>query len=241
MVGTPGRLNDLISNCEWDRGGGARSTVRLSTRSDNPPLDDPSLADGLREKLTGVRFVILDEGDTLLDQGFKVPILKILDSASSSALRSLVARPPRLMKYPCDTLTGLPSRHTHPRQTLLFSATVPASLKAVVSQALLPSYKHLSCLKAGEENTHVHVPQDATVVAISDIYAAGLARIQEEIVRNEQSGDKHKIIVFLPTARGTSVLFEAAKQFNLGEKTLQIQSYVSFTRLSMLVHLIAGD
>jgi superfamily II DNA/RNA helicase len=47
-----------------------------------------------------VRFVILDEGDTLLDQGFKVPILKILDSALSSPLRSLEARPPRLMNVP---------------------------------------------------------------------------------------------------------------------------------------------
>lgn len=78
------------------------------------------------------------------------------------------------------------------------------------------------------------MPQDATVVSISDIYAAGLARIQEEIVRNEKSGDKHKIIVFLPTARGTSVLFEAGKQFNLGEKTLQIQSYV-LRSLSLLL------
>jgi ATP-dependent RNA helicase MSS116 len=167
LVGTPGRLNDLIANF------------------------------GLSPKLAGVRHFILDEGDTLLDAGFKPEIVKIC--------------------------RGLPNRQTHPRQSLLFSATVPASLKDVVSVALLPSYKHLSAIRPEDENTHERVPQDTLVVPWSQIYGAALAKLAEEIALHP---DNYKIMVFLPTARGTAILYEAAQQLTLGN-TWEIQSRMS--------------
>lgn len=166
LVGTPGRLNDLISNF------------------------------GLASKLAGVRHFILDEGDTLLDAGFKPEIVKIC--------------------------RGLPDRSTHPRQSLLFSATVPSSLKDVVSVALLPTYKHLSAIRPEDENTHERVPQDTLVVPWEQIYGAALAKIAEEIAAHPAD---YKIMVFLPTARGTGILYEAAQQLTLGN-TWEIQSSV---------------
>lgn len=152
-------------------------------------------ADDLADRLRGIRHLILDEGDRLLDSGFKPEVEKIVKA--------------------------LPRRADHPRQTLLFSATVPSSLKSVVSLALLPGYVHLSSIKAGEDNTHMHVPQQATVVDWSDIYAASLGIISEEMQRNP---DSYKIIVFCPTARGTAVFYEAVAAVREVGPIYQIQS-----------------
>lgn len=105
-----------------------------------------------------------------------------------------------------------------PRQTLLFSATVPPSLTSVVSVALLPGYKHLSALKPEDENTHARVPQTALTVR----YGASLACLQAEL---EAKPGTAKIIVFSPTARGAEALFHAAQELDLGP-TWQIQSCV---------------
>jgi hypothetical protein len=159
--------------------------------------DHEPYADGLKSKLQGVRHFILDEGDQLLDAGFKPEVEKIC--------------------------RALPSRAIQPRQTLLFSATVPSRLTSVVSLALLPGYAHLSSITPGEENTHAHVPQQATVVEWPDIYGAALGVISEEMQRDP---DGYKVIVFAPTARAAAVLYEAINAgFDVGP-AFQIHSYV---------------
>lgn len=59
----------------------------------------------LKPKLANLRALILDEADRLLEQGFRKEIVRIIDC--------------------------LPKRNVVPRQTLLFSATVPAQVHQV--------------------------------------------------------------------------------------------------------------
>lgn len=95
LVGTPGRLLDLIGNCEFNRGDGRATEAKLTrTRL--------GFADGLDRKLQGVKHVIFDEADTLLEGGFLREMIKILDA--------------------------LPDRRQFPRQTLCFSVSWDSSL-----------------------------------------------------------------------------------------------------------------
>jgi hypothetical protein len=150
------------------------SLVEATRASHVSSADHEPYADGLKSKLQGVRHFILDEGDQLLDAGFKPEVEKIC--------------------------RALPSRAIQPRQTLLFSAITP-----------------------GEENTHAHVPQQATVVEWPDIYGAALGVISEEMQRDP---DGYKVIVFAPTARAAAVLYEAINAgFDVGP-AFQIHSYV---------------
>lgn len=75
LVGTPGRLLDRLENTD------------------------------LKQRLSNVRCLILDEADRLLEQGFKREIVKII--------------------------SYLPDRKISPRQTLLFSATIPPDVHQV--------------------------------------------------------------------------------------------------------------
>lgn len=79
LVATPGRLNDLLSN-----------------------------APGVRESLSDLRVLVLDEADRLLDMGFRPAI--------------------------DEMLKALPPKAT--RQTLLFSATYPKNIRALADYAL---------------------------------------------------------------------------------------------------------
>ena len=176
LVGTPGRLNDLIANCESR----ARRLLACAINVPLSPLTSGLSADGLGDPLRGIKQLILDERDRLLDAGIKPDSMKICKA--------------------------LPDRTLHPRQTLLFSATVPSRLTSVVSLALLPGYAYLSSIPPEEDNMHRHVAQQAAVVGWPDIYGASLAVIAEEMQRDPES---YKVIVFCPTARGAAVFYAA--------------------------------
>ncbi|KAL7413097.1 P-loop containing nucleoside triphosphate hydrolase protein [Mrakia frigida] len=168
LVGTPGRLLDLIGNYGLDR------------------------------KLQGVKHVIFDEADTLLEGGFLREMIKILDA--------------------------LPDRRQSPRQTLCFSATMPPDVTKVVKTALLPGYKFITTVDPNEQNTHEHVDQKYVVVQPQDTYAATLKLIRDEQARLPEA---YKIMVFCATARGTQVLMEAFSQIpNMGP-SWQVQSRMS--------------
>ncbi|KAF9515985.1 hypothetical protein BS47DRAFT_710021 [Hydnum rufescens UP504] len=90
------------------------------------------LIDHIRDSNLGPRFkflqcLVLDEADRLLDQGFMPAIQTILGS--------------------------LPDRNTRPRQTLLFSATLPEKVKMLSSAALLPTYRYISTISETEQST----------------------------------------------------------------------------------------
>ncbi|KAG8725101.1 hypothetical protein FRC12_024230, partial [Ceratobasidium sp. 428] len=104
LIATPGRLVDHIQNYS------------------------------MRSQLSEIKFLILDEADRLLDQGFRRDLEVILDA--------------------------LPDRRVTPRQALLFSATVSEEVKSIGTLALLPRYEFISTVQDNESSTHEHVKQE---------------------------------------------------------------------------------
>ncbi len=126
LVATPGRLQDHIEN-----------------------------SPGLLQKLQGVRALILDEADQLLEMGFRPAIEKIL--------------------------TYLPRS----RQTLLFSATMPQGVRQISGLALKPDHDLVdtvgeeapggSATNSQVAQHYVRVPVDQTFVALRAILRAATA------------------------------------------------------------------
>ena len=112
LIATPGRLKDHILN-----------TV------------------GMRERMSSIRILILDEADQLLDLGFNKDIEKIV--------------------------SYLPEKQF--RQTLLFSATLPSSIQLLVRHLLKAKYSFIDTIGEEEVQTHSHVLQDLVIVPLQDM------------------------------------------------------------------------
>ncbi|KAG0041334.1 hypothetical protein BGZ83_001970 [Gryganskiella cystojenkinii] len=106
VVGTPGRLNDMIES-----------------------------VGEFRRQLEGVKTLILDEADQLLDMGFKDSIESIVDA------------------LPKD------------RQTLFFSATVSKQIKAIARTSLKPDFTFIDTVDPNEANTNLQVNQSYCVTS----------------------------------------------------------------------------
>ncbi|KAK4463695.1 ATP-dependent RNA helicase [Cladorrhinum samala] len=142
LVGTPGRLNDLLS----DRMSGVAA---------------PKL-----------QALCLDEADRMLDVGF--------DDELDSILRVL------------------PDRRDVPRQTLLYSATMPKNVVGLARKYINPaSFEFVQTVKGDEAPTHERVPQFIVPCrGMENIPATLLALVRREIAA---SNGNFKAIVFLPT------------------------------------------
>ena len=103
LVGTPGRIKDILSD--------GYSNVTLNN----------------------IETFVLDEADRLLDIGFAPDIAEIQ--------------------------TFMPNRQTHPRQTMMFSATVPREVVSLVRQTLRPDFKFIRTVDPDEAPTHERIPQ----------------------------------------------------------------------------------
>ncbi|KAJ6404339.1 hypothetical protein OIU84_012508 [Salix udensis] len=100
LVATPGRLKDHVEN-----------TAGFATR------------------LMGVKVLVLDEADRLLDMGFRKDIEKII--------------------------AAIPKQ----RQTLMFSATVPEEVRQICHKALKRDHEFINTVQEGSEDTHSKVRQ----------------------------------------------------------------------------------
>ncbi|KNC83276.1 hypothetical protein SARC_04472 [Sphaeroforma arctica JP610] len=154
-------------------------------------IDHLKTTKGFAQRVNGVRTLILDEGDQLLDMGFKREIEQIV--------RFL---PPN-------------------RQSLCFSATVPTTLKNVIHAALRQGYETIDCTAlAGDVGSDVHdaskVPQEIAIVGASQLYEKAITAIAHEISMNPTN---HKVMVFLPTARATGVLAHMLQNWTYSKKT----------------------
>jgi ATP-dependent RNA helicase MSS116 len=142
LVGTPGRLQDILS----DKFSG---------------VEAPKLA-----------AFVLDEADRLLDQGF-LPAIEEIQSM-------------------------LPDPARQPRQTMMFSATIPQEVVQLVRQMLNPGFQFVRCVSQDGVPTHEMVTQKVVHVhAFENILPAMLELCQREVqAARTDNGKPFKAIVF---------------------------------------------
>ncbi|XP_057981426.1 DEAD-box ATP-dependent RNA helicase 31-like [Malania oleifera] len=122
LVATPGRLRDHIEN-----------TAGFATR------------------LMGVKVLVLDEADHLLDMGFRKDIEKIISAVPKQ------------------------------RQTLLFSATVPEEVRQICYIALKRDHEFINTVQEGSEETHSQVKQMHLVAPLDKHFSLLYVLLKEHI------------------------------------------------------------
>ena len=141
LVGTPGRLLDLLSD-------------------EYSGIDAPNLG-----------ALVLDEADRMLDVGFDKELQQIV----------------RL----------LPNRREKPRQTLLFSATIPKNVVQIARVYVDASnFQFVQTIKADEAPTHEKVPQHIVPVDGFEQLVPTMLEIIEKAQKGEHGPDPVKAICF---------------------------------------------
>ncbi|GAC95286.1 hypothetical protein PHSY_002861 [Pseudozyma hubeiensis SY62] len=97
-------------------------------------------------------------------------------------------------------LKMLPDPVASQRQSLFFSATIPSFVHEVAK--LRPDHAFISTLTEQDNNTHEHVPQESLICSLRDCLPRALQVVLTEAIRHPSD---HKLLVFLPTARSTSL------------------------------------
>ncbi|KAL3761344.1 hypothetical protein ACHAWU_000478 [Discostella pseudostelligera] len=196
LVATPGRLIDHMQS----------TTLRLPGGQSIP----------FRELIQNVSVWVLDEADRCLDMGFRKDMEYILDHKpkegappSSDAVRRHAAS--AAAELPPAALAA---------QTLLFSATLPDSLRSIMASHMRPRYLTVDCIQDADTNpaSHAHSNVEQRYVTLPppssldiDIdnndddhhlnqghYISSLVSILEDIIHHQNPTD-YKIIVFFPT------------------------------------------
>ncbi|KAH8898998.1 DEAD-domain-containing protein [Thozetella sp. PMI_491] len=135
--------------------------------------------DEVRVKFSDMRSLILDEADTMLDQGFLESILKIL--------------------------TLLPQKQEAKWQGMCFSATMPAKIHKVLHNVLNPGYPHLSTVDENETPTIDSVPQFLiSVPGVEDV----IPTLHTLLACEEADNKNLKAVVFSSTARNAGLLYQ---------------------------------
>ncbi len=134
---------------------------------------------------------MLDEADTLLDMGF------------SADLNFIIGKLPKA------------------RQTFLFSATVSPAIRDIAKKSLDRNHGVIDCVPANESNTHMHIPQFATVLPTAkDQLPHVLRLLAHDQLTNPGAS---KAIVFLPTTKLTQLyatfIRELSNSLPMGRRT----------------------
>lgn len=144
-------------------------TVKIIIRG---RLNDYLSEEEIRAQFSGIKTLILDEADRMLDQGFLPDILKVL--------------------------RALPPKPTGQWQGMCFSATIPPKMQQVLSNVLKKDHVSISTIDTSEPPTLAKVPQfSVTIPKIDDTFAALFSLIKQELKITE---GESKIIVFGTTA-----------------------------------------
>lgn len=118
--------------------------------------------------------VVLDEVDRLLDMGFRKEVQKIL--------------------------SYLPRKDK--RQTMLFSATIPTSLKGVMHESMREDYIEVDCVQNGTlaKSTNLRVSQSHVILPTMNSILPSIY----SILKHATATKPFKVVVFFPTARMVS-------------------------------------
>jgi ATP-dependent RNA helicase MSS116 len=172
LVATPGRLKDYLSE------------------------------DETRRRFGHVRTVVLDEADTMLEQGFIRDVKAIL-----------ALLPPKVS----------PTNGTLNWQGMCFSATIPQNIMPVINTVLRKGYTHLTTIAASENLTHDRVPQFHVLIpSVVQTIPALLSLLTHELSMDANSAaaasPEHKIIVFGTTANLVALYTAVYRQSPLATK-----------------------
>ncbi|KAG8993002.1 hypothetical protein FRB94_011147 [Tulasnella sp. JGI-2019a] len=152
FVGTPGRIQDMIESVGQ-----------------------------VKDALSKVNTLVLDEADTLLDMGFRNDI---------------------------ENITGyLPP--TPVRQTLLFSATVSPAIRQIAQTTLDENFGYINCIAEDDSPVHAHIPQHFTTLPSGADQVPHIMRLiaQDQLLHPEFS----KIILFCNTTKNTQLFTEVLR------------------------------
>lgn len=148
-----------------------------------------------------LEILVLDEADHLLDQGFAEAIYDIIKLL-----------PPRDKPTPASD---------RPRQTLLFSATVPDKVQNMVRRTMRAQYKFLKMVEKGEAATHEKVAQHLVRCRGLENQAPALFELLKreiEAVRASEETDNplqpFKAIVFFTAVRPVALLAGVLRLIN---------------------------
>lgn len=133
--------------------------------------------------------VILDETDRLLDMGFRRDLQKILAFLPTS----------------------------QERQTLLFSATIPPDLKAIMAQNMKPDFIEVDCINDGDAATHTNAQVQQSHIILpskkSDRFVSSVVEVVRlALDKHDSTNNPAKIVVFFPTARLVNFFAELFNQ-----------------------------
>ncbi|KAJ2555703.1 hypothetical protein EV175_002209 [Coemansia sp. RSA 1933] len=118
--------------------------------------------------------LVLDEADLLLDMGF------------TSEIDDIVSRlPPQ-------------------RQTFLVSATINPKVKTLARNTFNRGFDLIDCVDKNDVNTHAHIKQEYIQAEPCDHFPVLCDIIQSHIDKNTAENQGSKIVVFLPTVKGTA-------------------------------------
>jgi len=111
---------------------------------------------GLAQRLQGLRILVLDEADRMLDMGFQKDMMAIAEF--------------------------LPAK----RQTCMFSATIPPGFPAVAKAFFAPDYTTIDVVGAETSDLHDHIPQHVATVPVVDLLPTAFQIILDHAARKKE-------------------------------------------------------